>query len=312
MQLKSRHLLGIEHLDKAEIELILDTAASFKEVSTREIKKVPTLRGKTVVTLFYEVSTRTRTSFELAAKRLSADTVSISTSTSSVQKGETLVDTVRNLEAMKPDYYVVRHSCSGAALMISRISQASIVNAGDGSHEHPTQALLDAFTMRERKGDISKLRVAIIGDIRHSRVVRSNILLLRKLGADVHIAGPATLLPPGMDRLGVTVTSDIGVAIRNADVVMMLRIQQERMDKSFFPSLREFAMYYGLTRERMRLAKSDAIIMHPGPINRGVEIDHELADCDRSVILDQTENGVAVRMAVLYLLAGGNPAGEAS
>jgi len=311
MELRSRHLLGIENLEKAEIELILDTAASFKEVSTREIKKVPTLRGKTVVTLFYEVSTRTRTSFELAAKRLSADTVSISTSTSSVQKGETLIDTVRNLEAMKPDYFVLRHSCSGTPLMLSRVTNASVVNAGDGFHEHPTQALLDAFTMRERKGKLEKLSVAIIGDIRHSRVARSNLMLLKKLGADVRVAGPATLLPPGIDKLGATVTSHLPTALKDADVVMMLRIQQERMDKSFFPSLREFALQFGLTRERMKLAKEDAIVMHPGPINRGVEIDHELADCEKSVILDQTENGVAVRMAVLYLLAGG-AAGAAS
>ncbi|MEW6365479.1 MAG: aspartate carbamoyltransferase catalytic subunit [Acidobacteriota bacterium] len=308
MPLRTRHLLGIEHLDKDEIETILDTADSFKEVLSREIKKVPTLRGKTVVTLFYEPSTRTRTSFEMAAKILSADTVSIATTTSSVQKGETLVDTVRNLEAMMPDCVIVRHPCAGVPDMLSRICRGSVINAGDGAHEHPTQALLDAMTMREKKGRIQGLRVAIVGDIRHSRVARSNIHLLKKLGADVNVAGPSTLIPPDIDKLGAGVTTEPIKAIRDADVVMMLRIQQERMDKSFFPTLREFAMLYGLTREKMKHARPDAIIMHPGPMNRGVEIDHELADSNASVILDQVQNGVAVRMAVLYLLVGGNPA----
>lgn len=312
MQLSSRHLLGIEPLTREEINLILDTADSFKEVSTREIKKVPALRGKTIVTLFYEASTRTRTSFELAAKRLSADTVSISTASSSVQKGETIIDTVRNIESMAADCFIVRHSCAGVPLMLSRICRASIVNAGDGAHEHPTQALLDAMTMRERKKRIEGLQVAIIGDIRHSRVARSNIHLLTKMGAQVRVCGPATLIPEGIAKLGAVVTSRADDAVAGADVIMMLRIQQERMDKSFFPSLREFAILYGLNRERMKKAKPDAIIMHPGPINRGVEIDHDLADFEGSVILDQTANGVAVRMAVLYLIGqtlGGLAAG---
>lgn len=304
MQLRSRHLLGIEPLTREEIYLILDTADSFKEVSSREIKKVPTLRGKTIVTLFYEASTRTRTSFELAAKRLSADTVSISTAASSVQKGETLIDTVRNIEAMAADAFVVRHSCSGVPTLLARSCRATIINAGDGAHEHPTQALLDAMTIRERKGRIEGLRVAIIGDIRHSRVARSNIHLLTKLGAEVRVAGPGTLLPNAIDKLGAFVTSSADEAIEGADAVMMLRIQQERMDKSFLPSLREFAKFYGLSRERMKRAKPDAIVMHPGPINRGVELDYDLADCESSVILDQTANGVAVRMAVLYLTSG--------
>ncbi len=316
MQLRSKHLIGIEPLTRDEIQLLLDTADSFKEVSTREIKKVPTLRGKTIVTLFYEASTRTRTSFELAAKRLSADTVSISTTASSVQKGETLIDTVRNIESMAADCFIVRHPCSGTPLLLTRACRASIVNAGDGSHEHPTQALLDAMTIRERKARIEGLRVAIIGDIRHSRVARSNIHLLTKMGAEVRVAGPGTLLPTGIGKLGATVTTDADEAITGADVVMMLRIQQERMDRSFFPSLREFAKLYGLNRERMKRAKPDAIVMHPGPINRGVEIDHDLADFERSVILDQTANGVAVRMAVLYLIsqaaAAGGPATSGS
>ena len=304
MRLKSRHLLGIESLDPEEIVLILDTAESFAEISRREIKKVPTLRGRTVVNLFMEPSTRTRTSFELAEKRLSADSLNFTASSSSLVKGETLIDTARNIEAMAPDFIVMRHQMSGAAHFLARYCRSSIINAGDGSHEHPTQALLDAYTIRQKKKRIAGLKVAIIGDILHSRVVRSNIFLLRKLGAEVVLAGPPTLMPLEVGRLGVKVTHSMREALDGADVIMMLRIQMERQGKGYFPSVREYYNLFGLTEERVALAKPDAIIMHPGPINRGVEIESKVADGAYSVILDQVTNGVAVRMAVLYLLAG--------
>jgi aspartate carbamoyltransferase catalytic subunit len=303
-RLKSKHLLGIAGLDAGEITLILDTAVAMKEVGTRAIKKVPTLRGRTVVNLFFEPSTRTRTSFEIAEKRLSADTLSISTATSSVSKGETLADTVRNLEAMSPDMIVIRHASSGAPHLLSRICRSAIINAGDGMHEHPTQALLDAFTIREHKRRLKGLKVAIVGDLLHSRVLRSNVLLLNAMGADVWLCGPATLMPAGLDRFGVRSTTRIDEAVDEADVVMLLRIQQERMHGHFFPSVREYFTLFGMTPERLRLAKDDVIVMHPGPMNRGVEIDSAVADGPYSVILEQVSNGVAVRMAVLYLLAG--------
>jgi aspartate carbamoyltransferase catalytic subunit len=308
--LRSRHLLGIDGLDAGEISLILDTAEAMKEIGTRSVKKVPTLRGRTVVNLFFEPSTRTRTSFEIAEKRLSADTLSIATSTSSVSKGETLLDTVRNLEAMAPDMIVMRHASSGAPHLLARMCRSAIVNAGDGMHEHPTQALLDAFTIREHKGRLSGLKVAIIGDLLHSRVLRSNLLLLKTMGAEVWACGPATLVPVGLDRLAAHVTTSVDEAVDGADVVMMLRIQQERMHGHFFPSVREYFSLFGLTVERLRRAASDAIVMHPGPMNRGVEIDSEVADGPGSVILEQVSNGVAVRMAVLYLLAGREAGGE--
>ena len=302
--LRSRHLLGIDGLDAGEITLILDTAEAMKEIGTRAVKKVPTLRGRTVVNLFFEPSTRTRTSFEIAEKRLSADTLSIATATSSVTKGESLLDTVRNLEAMAPDMIVMRHASSGAPHLLARMCRSTIVNAGDGMHEHPTQALLDAFTIREHKKRIAGLKIAIVGDLMHSRVLRSNLLLLKTMGAEVWTCGPATLIPPGLDRFGARATTRIEEAIEGADVVMMLRIQQERMHGHFFPSVREYFSLFGLTRERLRRAAGDVIVMHPGPMNRGVEIDSEVADGPGSVILEQVSNGVAVRMAVLYLLAG--------
>jgi aspartate carbamoyltransferase catalytic subunit len=303
MRLRSRHLLGIASLGPEEITLILDTAESFAEIGTREIKKVPTLRGKTVVNFFVEPSTRTRSSFELAEKRLSADAVNFSASTSSFTKGETLLDTARNLEAMAPDFIVMRHPEAGAAHFLAQHCACSIINAGDGTHEHPTQALLDAYTIRRRKR-LEDLRVAIVGDIRHSRVARSNVLLLSRMGARVTVCGPPTLLAPGLERLGCRVTHRIEEALEGADVVMALRIQLERMSRGFLPSLREYAKLYGVNRERLRGAAADAIVMHPGPLNRGVEITGEVADGERSVILEQVTNGVAVRMAVLYLLAG--------
>jgi len=303
--LKSRHLLGIADLEPDQIELILETAVAMKEVGTRPIKKVPTLRGRTVVNLFFEASTRTRLSFELAEKRLSADTLGITTAGSSVTKGETLADTARTLEAMAPDMIVIRHASSGAPHMLARTSRASIINAGDGMHEHPTQALLDALTIREHKGRLAGLRVAIIGDLFHSRVLRSNALLLTRMGVHVRACAPATLMPLGLDRLGVTTTCSIDAALDGADVVMMLRVQHERMQGLFLPSMREYFVQFGLTRARIERAAPDAIVMHPGPMNRGVEIDSEVADGPWSVILDQVANGIAVRMAVLYLLAGG-------
>jgi len=303
--LKSRHLLGIEELDAGEIELILETALAMKEVAGRAVKKVPTLRGRTVVNLFFESSTRTRMSFELAEKRLSADTLGMTTVGSSVSKGETLSDTARTIEAMAPDMIVMRHASSGAPHQLARVCKASIINAGDGTHEHPTQALLDAFTIKERKGRLAGLRVAIVGDLLHSRVLRSNLHLLRKMGASIVVCGPATLIPPGLETLGVEVTTHLDDAVTGADVVMMLRVQHERMHGLFLPSVREYFKLFGLTPERMLLAADDAIVMHPGPMNRGVEIDSAVADGRWSVILEQVANGVAVRMAVLYLLAGG-------
>lgn len=304
-----KHLLGIRELDPWEISHLLDTAETFRDVSKREIKKVPALRGRTVINLFFEPSTRTRTSFEIAAKRLSADAVNISVSTSSVSKGETLLDTARNLEAMSPDCIVVRHSMAGAPQQLARMGNAPIVNAGDGSHEHPTQALLDALTIREHKQKIEGLKVAIIGDVLHSRVARSNIHLLTKMDATVTVSGPGTLVPADFLELvdhGLRIEKHIEDAIDGADVVMILRIQRERQDSAFFPSMREYAVHYGLQTRHLERAAPDAIVMHPGPINRGVEIASEIADGSRSLILDQVTNGVAVRMAVLYLLGGGS------
>jgi aspartate carbamoyltransferase catalytic subunit len=310
--LRRRHLLGIAELEPDEITLVLDTAEAMKEVGARTIKKVPALRGKTVVNLFFEPSTRTRTSFEIAEKRLSADTLSLAISSSSVVKGETLVDTALNLEAMSPDMIVLRHASSGACHLLSRICRSAIINAGDGMHEHPTQALLDAFTIRARKGRLRGLKVAIIGDLAHSRVLRSNIYLLTKMGADVWVCGPPTLIPADIRRLGVTASSSVEATVRDADVVMLLRIQLERMEGAYFPSLREYFQVFGMTRERLALARPDAMVMHPGPMNRGVEIASDVADGPQSVILDQVANGVAVRMAVLYLLAGGTEHEEAA
>jgi aspartate carbamoyltransferase catalytic subunit len=305
VRLRGKDLLGIADLSASEISLILDTAEAMKEVSARPIKKVPALRGKTVINLFYEPSTRTRTSFEVAEKRLSADTLNIAIATSSVVKGETLIDTALNLEAMSPDVIVMRHASSGACHLLARTCKAGIVNAGDGMHEHPTQGLLDAFTIRERKGRLQGLKVAIIGDMLHSRVFRSNVYLLTKMGAEVWACGPPTLMPAGIGQMGVHATAKVEEAVADADAVMMLRIQLERMQGGYFPSLREYFQVFGMTPERVRLARPDAIIMHPGPMNRGVEIASEVADSPASVILDQVANGVAVRMAVLYLLAGG-------
>jgi aspartate carbamoyltransferase catalytic subunit len=305
---RRRDLLGIRDLSPAEITGILDTAENFREISNREVKKVPALRGKTVINLFFESSTRTRTSFEIAAKRLSADALNISVSSSSLSKGETLLDTALNLDAMAPDCIVVRHSSAGVPHQLAKVSKAAIVNAGDGANEHPTQALLDAMTIREHKGKIEGLEVAIIGDILHSRVARSNIHLLTKLGAKVRVAGPGTLVPAAFQFLvetGLTVCANVEDAIRDADVVMILRIQRERQDSAYFPTLREYSIHYGLTNERLDLAKQDAIVLHPGPMNRGIEIASDVADSSRSLILDQVKYGVAVRMAVLYLSTGG-------
>jgi aspartate carbamoyltransferase catalytic subunit len=307
MKFEKKDILGIKDLSVDEINLILETAESFLEISTRKIKKVPTLRGKTIINLFYEASTRTRTSFEIAGKRLSADTINISASTSSVVKGETLIDTARNLEAMNPDVIVLRHSAAGAPHLLASLVKQSIINAGDGAHEHPSQALLDMMTIKEHKGKISGLKVAIIGDIEHSRVARSNIYGLSKMGAHVVLAGPATMLPRDIEQMGVKVFSRIEDAIAGADVVMMLRIQLERQKQSIFPSLREYSQHYCLNRQNIKLAKKDVIVMHPGPINRGVEISPDIADDPSySVILDQVNKGVAVRMALLYLLTGGS------
>ena len=300
-----KDLLGISDLTRDEIYLILDTAEAMREIGQRPIKKVPTLRGKTVVNLFYEPSTRTRTSFEIAEKRLSADTLNIAVAASSVVKGETLVDTALNIEAMAPDMIVMRHASSGACHLLAQVCKSRIINAGDGMHEHPTQALLDAFTIREHKKRIEGLKVTIVGDLLHSRVLRSNVLLLTALGADVWLSGPPTLIPAGIERFGVHVSTSVDEAVVGADVIMMLRIQQERMQGAFFPSLREYFHVFGMTTERVRRARPDVIIMHPGPMNRGVEIASEVADGPYSVILEQVANGVAVRMAVLYLLAGG-------
>jgi len=301
MEYRGQHLLGLEGVPAEELEFLLDTAASFKEISDRDIKKVPTLRGKTVVSLFYEASTRTRASFEIAAKRMSADFISLSSSNSSATKGETLLDTARNLAAMRPDAIILRHSSSGAPHFLAQRVPCAIINAGDGSHEHPTQALLDLLTIRERKRQVGGLTVAIVGDILHSRVARSNLIALRTLGAHVRLVGPPTLVPSEFGRWG-EICHDLGQGVRDADVVMMLRIQRERMNGNFFPSLDEYSTYFCLTRAALREAKKDVIILHPGPMNRGIEIASDVADSEAAVILDQVTNGVAVRMAVLYLL----------
>jgi len=305
MPFKRKHLIGLEDLTPEEIKSLLDTAEAFKSISNRQVKKVPSLRGRTVVNLFFENSTRTRTSFELAAKRLSADVINFSVSTSSVSKGETLIDTARTIEALESDMVVVRHSCSGVPLLLSKVLRSSIINAGDGMHEHPTQGLLDMLTIRDKKKKIEGLKVVISGDIAHSRVARSNIYGLTKMGAKVTLVGPPTLLPKDIDKLDVTVENNLRHAVKDADVIYMLRIQLERQKRSLFPSIREYSMFFGLDESVLKLAKPDAMVMHPGPMNRGVEISSEVADCKQSVINDQVTNGIAARMAVLFLLAGG-------
>ncbi|TSK08275.1 MAG: aspartate carbamoyltransferase catalytic subunit [Geobacter sp.] len=308
MGFRHKDIIALKDLNKEEILLLLDTADSLSEINRRDIKKVPTLRGKTVINLFYEASTRTRTSFEIAAKRLSADAVNITASTSSVTKGETLSDTANNLLAMKPDIIVMRHSISGAHEYLAKRVSCSVINAGDGAHEHPSQGLLDMLTMRQKFGKLEGLKVAIVGDITHSRVARSDIYGLTTMGAHVFLAGPPTMMPIGIERLGnVTVCKDMREAVDQADVVMMLRIQLERQGKTLLPSMREYARYFGLNPAVLALAKKDAIVMHPGPINRGVELSSFVADCDQSHILKQVENGVAVRMAMLYHVCGGEP-----
>ncbi len=311
MPLSGKHLLGISGLPVSDIRLILNTARSFREISSRPIKKVPTLRGRTIINLFFEPSTRTRSSFEIAAKRLSADALNFSVSTSSVSKGETLIDTGLNLLSMNPDVIIIRHSAAGAPHLLARhLKGCSIVNAGDGMHEHPTQALLDALTIEDRKKRFEGLKVAIVGDITHSRVARSNALLLTKMGSDVWICGPPTLIPLAFDQYKVHVTPHMKEALESADVVMMLRTQRERQKEVFYPSVKEYFSLYGLDKRKLAWAKKDAIIMHPGPINRGVEIDPEVADGMGSVILEQVTNGVAVRMAVLYLILGASEEGS--
>jgi len=306
MSLKRKDLLSLAPLSVDEIARILETADSFKEVTGREIKKVPALRGKTVVNLFFEPSTRTRTSFELAAKRLSADVINFSPSSSSVTKGETLLDTARNIEAMQADIIVLRHSSAGAAEMLARGVKSAVINAGDGWHEHPTQALLDLYTIRGRGMGFDGLRVAIVGDVSHSRVARSNIYALTKLGAEVRLVGPPTMMPWGVEKLGVKIYSNMDEGLGGVNVIMMLRLQLERQGRALFPTIREYARLYGLTAERVKLADAGAIVMHPGPINRGVEIAPDVADSLSSVILDQVANGVAVRMGILYLMSGAN------
>lgn len=305
MKLNSKDILSIKDLKKDEIELILDTAESFKEVAERDIKKVPALRGKTVINLFFEASTRTRSSFEIAGKRMSADVINISASTSSTVKGETLIDTARNLQAMNPDIIVLRHPSSGAPALIARNVKASIINAGDGCHEHPSQALLDLLTIRQEKGKIAGLRVAIIGDIAHSRVARSNIYGLQTMGAEVIVAGLPTMIPCELEKMGVKVFNSLDEAIAGADVIMMLRIQKERMGGPLFSTEREYSLLFGLNAKRLEKAKKDVTIMHPGPVNRGVEISPDVVDGPSSVILNQVANGLAVRMALLFLLSGG-------
>jgi aspartate carbamoyltransferase catalytic subunit len=305
MKWTRKHLLDIESLTADEINIVLDTARAFKAVGQRAIKKVPALRGKTVVNLFVEPSTRTRISFELAEQRLSADIINFSTEASSFKKGETLKDAALNLQALNADFIVIRHSASGAPHFLSRVLDAHVINAGDGAHEHPTQALLDTFTVRERKGKIAGLNVTILGDILYSRVARSNIWALTKLGAKVTLCGPSTLVPKTFEQMGCRVTHDVDEAIRDADIINLLRIQHERQRKTMFPSIGEYTQFFGLNKARLAKTKPDALVMHPGPINRGVEIDSEIADCDRSLILEQVTNGLAVRMAVLFLLNGG-------
>lgn len=305
MSYKRKDLLGMIDLSREEITYLLDTAQTFCEINEREVKKVPTLKGRTVINLFFEPSTRTRTSFEIAGKRLSADTVNFSSSSSSTTKGETLIDTVKNMEAMHSDVFVVRHAYSGSVKFIAENTDAAVVNAGDGLNEHPTQALLDLLTIRQHKGDIKGLEIAIIGDITHSRVARSDIWAMNTLGANVRVFGPPTMLPRHMEPFNVKRCSTMEEAVEGADVVIMLRIQRERQGKLLLPSTREYAKFFGLTNQKLALAKEDAIVMHPGPINRGVELMTNVADCVRSVILPQVSNGVAVRMAVLYLLGLG-------
>lgn len=306
MTLKRKDLLTIRELEPEEILLILDTADSMKEIGSREIKKVPALRGKTVINLFYEASTRTRTSFEIAGKWLSADVINIASTVSSVTKGESLLDTGKTLQAMRPDVVIIRHPAPGAPKLLADRLQAAIINAGDGAHEHPTQALLDLFTIRERLGRLDGLKVAIVGDITHSRVARSNIQAMRKVGIEVRLAGPSTLLPRFAEQLGAHVTTNVETAIADADVIMMLRIQRERQGPTLLPSLREYSRLFGLTIERLKKAKDGVLIMHPGPLNRGVEIAPDVADGPYSLILDQVTNGLAIRMALLYLLTGGH------
>ncbi len=305
-RLRGKDLVGIDPLSAGEIQLILDTSEQMREIAERPIKKVPALRGKTVVNLFFEASTRTRFSFEVAEKRLSADSLNFAATTSSVSKGETLIDTALNLEAMQPDFIVIRHAYAGAPHQLARILRSSVINAGDGAHEHPTQALLDALTIRLKRGTLAGLTVAIVGDLQHSRVMRSNVLLLSRMGATVRVAGPPSLIPIGMEKMGCEVHGRVEDAIAGADVVMMLRIQLERQGRMNFPTVREYYDFFALTPERLKLARKDCLVMHPGPMNRGVEIDSRVADGPQSVILEQVTNGVAVRMAVLYLLAGGH------
>ena len=300
-----KHILGLDHLSVPDIEHILNTAESFKEISDRAIKKVPILRGKTVVTLFFEPSTRTRLSFDIAAKRMSADTFSISASTSSTTKGETLADTAKNIEAMMPDVIIMRHPSSGAPHHLAKHIKTSVINAGDGTHEHPSQGLLDLMTVKEHKGKIKGLKVAIIGDITHSRVAHSDIIGFSKMGARVFVSGPATLIPKKIEQLGATVCRTVSAAIKNADVVMPLRIQKERQNDPLIPSFREYATFFGIDRQVLQAAKPDALLMHPGPINRGVELAPDVADSSQSVILNQVTNGVAIRMALMYLVLGG-------
>lgn len=300
-----KHILGLDHLSVPDIEHILNTAESFKEISRRSIKKVPVLRGKTVVTLFFEPSTRTRLSFDIAAKRMSADTFSISASTSSTTKGESLADTAKNIEAMMPDIIVMRHPSSGASNYLANRINTSVINAGDGTHEHPSQGLLDLMTVKEHKGKIKGLKVAIIGDITHSRVAHSDIIGFSKMGANVFVSGPATLIPKKISRLGARVCTTIEEAVNNADVVMPLRIQKERQSDPLIPSFREYAAFFGINRQILQVAKPDALVMHPGPINRGVELAPDVADGSQSVILHQVTNGVAIRMALMYLVLGG-------
>ncbi len=304
--LSEKHLLGLEHIKKSDIELILDTADSFKEILDRDVKKVPTLRGKSIVNLFYEPSTRTRTSFELAGKYLSADTINFTSSASSVQKGETLKDTAKTLEMMGIDAVVIRHSSSGAANYLCNHVKASVINAGDGTHEHPTQALLDMLTVRERKGTLSGLKVAICGDILHSRVARSDIFGFTKMGSDVYVAGPSTLMPVDIEKTGAKLAATIEEAVENADVVIALRIQLERQKKGLFPTVREYCKFFGLNKDKLDLAKQDVLLLHPGPVNRGIELTSEIIDGSQSVINEQVKSGVAVRMAVLYHLIGGS------
>ncbi len=305
-QFQHKHIFGIEQLSVQDISHIIATARSFREISSRPIKKVPTLRGKTIVNLFFEASTRTRLSFEIAAKRMSADTFNISASTSSATKGETLIDTARNIQAMNPDVIILRHSSSGAPQLLAKYIDASVINAGDGAHEHPSQGLLDMMTVIDHKGTLKGLKIAIIGDIAHSRVALSDIIGFTRMGADVHVAGPQTFMPSHISQLGARVCSSVQDAVTGADVVMALRIQMERQNDSLIPSLREYSRFFGVSRNLLELAKDDVIVMHPGPINRGVELTPDVADGGRSVILDQVTNGVAVRMALLYLVLGGN------